>query len=193
MEPSWYMRGDSIVMVMRDQNSTYRKLVSVSLDNGETWSKAVETNIPDSRAKQSAGNLTDGTAFLASNPTDSKNRWPMALLLSDDGETFNKGWLLRSMDELPERKWTGKAKTLGFSYPKSIVYNDALWVAYSQNKEEVLITKVPLSSVSTGLTKVVNGESHFMKDQPAYNLAGQRVDDSYKGIVILNGKKFIRR
>lgn len=193
MEPSWYMRGDSIVMVMRDQNSTYRKLVSVSLDNGETWSKAVETNIPDSRAKQSAGNLTDGTAFLASNPTDSKNRWPMALLLSDDGETFNKGWLLRSKDELPERKWTGKAKTLGFSYPKSIVYNNALWVAYSQNKEEVLITKVPLSSVSTGLTKVVNGESHFMKDQSAYNLAGQRVDDSYKGIVILNGKKFIRR
>jgi len=26
-----------------------------------------------------------------------------------------------------------------------------------------------------------------------YNLAGQRVDKSYKGIVIQNGRKFIRR
>ena len=28
--------------------------------------------------------------------------------------------------------------------------------------------------------------------QPAYNLAGQRVSDSYKGVVITNGKKVVR-
>lgn len=28
---------------------------------------------------------------------------------------------------------------------------------------------------------------------PAYNLAGQRVDNGYKGIVIVNGKKLLRK
>ena len=28
---------------------------------------------------------------------------------------------------------------------------------------------------------------------PMYNLAGQRVDKTYKGVVIQNGKKFIKR
>jgi len=30
-------------------------------------------------------------------------------------------------------------------------------------------------------------------DAPTYNLAGQRVDASYKGVVIRNGRKFVRR
>ena len=30
-------------------------------------------------------------------------------------------------------------------------------------------------------------------DAPAYNLAGQRVDNAYKGVVIVNGKKMIRK
>lgn len=192
MEPSWYLRGDSIVMVMRDQNSTYHKLVSVSTDNGETWTDAVETNIPDSRAKQSAGNLPDGTAFLASNPTDSKNRWPLALLLSRDGETFTKGLLLRDKDELPARKWNGQAKTVGYSYPKSIIYNDYLWVAYSQNKEEVQVTRVPLASITTGIRSITKSET-INPSAPMYNLAGQRVNSSYHGIVIQNGKKFIKK
>lgn len=193
MEPSWYLRGDSVIMVMRDQSSTFHKLVSVSTDNGETWTDAVETNIPDSRAKQSAGNLPDGTAFLASNPTDSKNRWPLALLLSNDGETFTKGLLLRSKDELPDRKWSGQAKTVGYSYPKSMVYNGYLWVAYSQNKEEVQITRVPLSGIANGISSVISAENVDPKNSPAYNIAGQRVTDSFKGLVLQNGKKTIRR
>lgn len=30
-------------------------------------------------------------------------------------------------------------------------------------------------------------------DTPRYNLSGQRVDDSYRGIVISNGKKMVKR
>ncbi|MEV4012483.1 exo-alpha-sialidase [Nonomuraea angiospora] len=57
-------------MVFRDQGGgTLRKLAAVSTDDGATWSKSVETNVPDSRSKQSAGNLPDGTAYLVSNPT----------------------------------------------------------------------------------------------------------------------------
>jgi hypothetical protein len=61
LEPSWYRRADgAIIMVFRDQNSTFHKLASLSADRGQTWTLPVETNMPDSRAKQSAGNLTAG-------------------------------------------------------------------------------------------------------------------------------------
>ena len=30
-------------------------------------------------------------------------------------------------------------------------------------------------------------------DTPAYNLAGQRVDKAFKGVVIVNGKKMVRK
>ena len=46
--------------------------------------------------------------------------------------------------------------------------------------------------VSTGITDItVDGE--FDENAPVYNLSGQRVDKNAKGIVIQNGKKFIRR
>ena len=31
------------------------------------------------------------------------------------------------------------------------------------------------------------------KNAPKYNLAGQRVDNNYKGVVIQNGKKFMNK
>ena len=33
----------------------------------------------------------------------------------------------------------------------------------------------------------------FDSNAPAYNLSGQKVDANYKGVVIQNGVKFIRR
>ena len=40
-----------------------------------------------------------------------------------------------------------------------------------------------------GIKNVVAAES----DVPVYNLRGQRVDTSYKGIVVKNGRKFLQR
>lgn len=48
-------------------------------------------------------------------------------------------------------------------------------------------TKIP-----TGINGVTT-EAQDAADGPAYNLAGMRVGDDYKGIVIVNGKKFIRK
>ena len=97
IEPSWYRRPDgSLVMVFRDQAESFYKLGSVSHDRGETWTTPALTNVPDSRSKQSAGNLPDGTAFIVSNPTDDRSRFPLVILLSDDGQLFDRAWLLRS-------------------------------------------------------------------------------------------------
>ena len=45
--------------------------------------------------------------------------------------------------------------------------------------------------VPTGISNVATAES--AKTAKAYNLAGMQVDDNYKGIVIQNGKKFVRK
>ena len=140
LEPSQYLQPDgTIVMLFRDQSSSFRKLASFSTDRGENWSKPIETNIPDARTKQCAGNLPDGTAFMVCCPSNGKWRWPLVLLLSRDGKIFDKAILLRSglPDDLLPRRYEGRYKTLGYSYPKAFVYQNKLYVGYSVNKEQV--------------------------------------------------------
>lgn len=150
MEPSLFVQSDGkLVMIFRDQNSTYTKLASSSSDNGQTWSTTVQTDMPDSRSKQCAGNLPDGTAYFASNPVESKTRIPLVLTLSKDGKVFTKAFVLREGGaDLQTQRYTGSAKSLGYSYPKANIWNNFLYVSYSTNKEDVEITRVPVSTVS---------------------------------------------
>ncbi len=147
LEPSQYVREDgTVVMIFRDQSSSFRKLASVSKDRGKSWSKPEQTNIPDARTKQCAGNLPDGTSYMVCCPVNDKTRWPLVLLTSRDGKTFDKALLLRSGDstDLPQRRYEGKYKTLGYSYPKAMVHNGKIYVGYSTNKEDVDCTIIPI-------------------------------------------------
>lgn len=147
LEPSTYLCKDgTVVMVFRDQSGTFRKMASVSHDNGATWSSPTITNIPDARTKQCAGNLPDGTAYLIGCPVSYKKRWPLTIMTSTDGRLFDKAWLLLDGDtDLQPRRYKGKAKTLGYSYPKAIVHDTFLFVAYSVNKEDIQVTRIPIT------------------------------------------------
>lgn len=147
LEPSLFLRGDCAVMVFRDQASSFRQLASESCDRGESWTQPVPTDMPDSRAKQSAGNLADGTAFIVNNPSGDKLRLPLAITLSDDGRLFSRAFLLRGADELPPLRFEGRYKRLGYHYPKSVVWRGHLYVGYSTHKETVDVTRVPLDSL----------------------------------------------
>ena len=147
LEPSQYQRPDgTVVMLFRDQKSSFRKLASLSTDRGASWTKPALTNIPDARTKQCAGNLPDGTSFMVGCPANGKWRWPLVLLLSQDGTVFDKALLLRSglPSDLPTRRYEGRYKTLGYSYPKAMVYGQHLYVVYSNNKEDVECTIIKL-------------------------------------------------
>ena len=151
LEPSLYQRHDStLVMIFRDQAGSFRKIASISSDHGETWTEPMITNIPDARVKQSAGNLPDGTAYLVGNPTGAKRRWPLVALLSKDGCRFDKAILLRAGgSDLQPQRYPGKAKTLGYSYPKSMVHHGKLYIAYATNKEDVEYTTVDLNTLES--------------------------------------------
>ena len=186
-------------MVMRDQKGSYMVLAATSSDRGETWTKAVKTNMPDSRAKQCAGNLPDGTAFLVNNPgrvTNSSNttwRVPLALTLSADGKTFDRSYLLRSGSDgdYTPRRYEGKSKTLGYSYPKALVYGDYLYISYSTNKDDAQFTRIPIKNISLNTSGIDVAQSTIPTDGQTYNLAGQRVGVGYKGICIVNGRKIV--
>jgi hypothetical protein len=145
IEPSWYLRKDgAAVMVFRDQAESFRKLAAVSRDRGGTWTTPVLTNMPDARTKQSAGNLPSGIAYLVGNPVASKSRYPLVVTLSEDGKTFDRAWLLRPGGvRIPLLRYEGQYKRPGYSYPKSAVIGEYLYVAYATNKEDIEITRVP--------------------------------------------------
>ncbi len=149
LEPAWFYRKDSaIVMVFRDQSSTFKKLASVSNDQGLTWSDPVLIDTPDSRAKQSAGNLPDGTAYMVNNPSGNKTRFPLVITLSKAGFLFDKAFLLRAGGEdLQPQRYEGKYKRARYSCPKSVVWGEFLYVAYATNKEDVELKREPISSL----------------------------------------------
>ncbi len=48
-------------------------------------------------------------------------------------------------------------------------------------------------SETTSINSIENGESRIENSDYIYNLAGQKVSKDYKGIVVVNGKKFVRK
>lgn len=143
LEPSLYMKPDgTIVMLFRDQASSFRKLASESRDRGQTWSEPYLTDLTDSRSKQSAGNLPDGTAYIVSNPTGSKDRRILGIAFSTDGVDFSDYIILRDRNDLSKQQKSGKYKTLGYSYPKTFIHDGYIYISYSENKEKIVITRM---------------------------------------------------
>jgi hypothetical protein len=147
LEPAWFRRTDGcLVMVFRDQANTFRQLAAQSCDRGARWSTPVLTAMPDSRAKQSAGNFPDGTAYIVNAPSGTKLRSPLVLSLAKEGHVFDRAFLLRGGPP-PEPRFPGLYKRPGYHYPKSIVWQDALYVGYAMAKENVEVTRVPLRAL----------------------------------------------
>jgi hypothetical protein len=147
IEPSVFLSGPCLTMAFRDQAESFKVLAAQSCDDGATWTTPELTAMPDARAKLSAGNLPDGTAFLVNAPSGNKTRIPLAIGLSRDGKIFDRAYLLRGTADLPPLRYPGRYKRPGYHYPKSVVWNGYLYVGYAANKEDVAVTRVPLSSL----------------------------------------------
>ena len=64
-------------------------------------------------------------------------------------------------------------------------------VNYKNNTPQVTYSSVySLNGVVSGVSNITVDEN---VDAPAYNVAGQRVNDAYKGIVVKNGKKYLNK
>jgi hypothetical protein len=148
IEPSLFRRADGcIVMVFRDEELSFRQLASQSCDRGVSWTTPALTGMPDARAKQSAGNLPGGGAYLVNAPNTDRPRIPLAVTTSADGRVFDRSWRLRGKADLQPLRFEGQYKRPGYHYPKSVVWNGYLYVGYAANKEDVQVTRVPLKAL----------------------------------------------
>ncbi len=153
IEHSWYRRSDGqLVMVFRDMNRSGYLLASEGTNNGEHWTAPVRTEMPDSNSMQCAGNLPDGTVFIVNNPTRNQGRVPLTITLSATGEYFDRAYIVRGADDLQPRRYDGRHKDPGYSYPGAVIWGDHLYIAYATNKEDAEVTRIPLASLK------VNGD-----------------------------------
>lgn len=85
----------------------------------------------------------------------------------------------------------GKISTHTFKVPAASNGSKSFKMSRNKAGTNVFLTKIVITSGgSTGINTV---KTVRIADGTIYNLAGQKVDKSYKGVVIMNGKKMIQK
>lgn len=96
-------------------------------------------------------------------------------------------------------KYLPKNSTLQFNGMRAYFYfpnwsaenNNAAQAASKNNNTNAKIHVAVMAASTTGISNISAAEAS--KQAEVYNLSGQRVDASYKGIVVRNGRKYLRK
>lgn len=96
-------------------------------------------------------------------------------------------------------KYLPKNSTLQFNGMRAYFYfpnwnaenNNAAQTASKNNNTNAKIHVAVMAASTTGISNIPAEEAS--KQAEVYNLSGQRVDASYKGIVVRNGRKYLRK
>lgn len=100
----------------------------------------------------------------------------------------------------------GGKTTMDKDYDFATDKDNNILVKYEGNNVSSIVNTFQVGTMPFGIVSVFSGAttsidditttpSHNLNTTPSqqYNLAGQRVDNNYKGIVIVNGKKYLRK
>ena len=127
-----------------------------SSDNGLTWSAATRLRqFTAGTAKEWIQRTIDGRFAWAHDPFP-VNRFPLAILSGDDGITF--GGMRIVHGEVPRQRYAGLDKNIGPQYVRGISEwntdgsrtDPAMWLAYSVNKEDIWVSRIPVPIQSEG-------------------------------------------
>jgi len=120
----------------------------VTEDEGETWTMTGQAkDLYVNQAKYWMQRTSDDRYAMVFNPT-SRLRHPLAIATSDNGKEFDD--LLVVHDELPVQRFPGKYKNMGPQYVRGILEGNGappagdMWVAYSVNKEDIWVSRIPV-------------------------------------------------
>ena len=125
--------------------------VTQSADQGKTWSMPIiPEGLVGGSGKLWAQKTPDGKYAMVYIPQKSQ-RYPMAVTTSDDGITFKDMRVIHG--EISPQRYEGRAKGGGPQYLRGVaewggdamsLTNDAIWVIYSVNKEDIWISRIPI-------------------------------------------------
>lgn len=136
------------------------------------------------------GNLTLGT-YVVKGLTYDEERGGFYRDYKDDGLSFHF------------TAETGGTKTMDGEYAFNSAKDNNILVKYDGTKVESIVNQFQMgampfpivstfSGTATGISGV-SGSTAKKADGRMYNVAGQRVDENAKGIVIINGKKYLKK
>ena len=148
IQPSVARKKDgSLIAYMRDSGGRPGRVQqSTSVDNGDTWSIALDTDIPNPGASIETLVLRDGRWVMVYNDTE-RGRYRLSLALSDDEGTTRK-WK-RALEHDSERKTS-------FSYPSLIQSrDDLLHLTYSYSGS----AGAAIKHVSVAVDWILDGDS----------------------------------
>jgi len=138
-----------------NSNPVHNNRLYVSFSNSLTsWPTPYPTDIPDSPSRAQAIKLANGTILLIGNQNTPEfdlpvylNRDPMTVAISSDGLNFDRVYALRTGAPTSFRFAGVGGRNYGFAYSSSLVLDGWLYTFYSTGKEDMEITRVPLSAM----------------------------------------------
>lgn len=142
---NYFYRPDGVVVgIWKHQ------LTALSPDSGKTWTEIAQSQTLKTCGAKTWGQQTlDGKYALVYNHSSTRrNRFPMVVMTSDDGHTFDNMLCLNG--EVPPMRYYGWAKNLGPQYIRGIMQGNGnppgnyMWNVYSMNKEDMWITRTHL-------------------------------------------------
>jgi hypothetical protein len=129
--------------------------VTESRDDGATWSLPVVAKGLDVAGAKEWGQKTPDGRYVMVYPPAKGTRYPMVLTTSDDGITFGNMRLVHG--DVPPQRYEGKWKDMGPQYLRGVAEwagdsptldPSAIWVAYSVNKEDIWVSRIPVPVIS---------------------------------------------
>ena len=164
-------------------------LTSMSYDGGNTWKEPVKRahGFVNSNAKIWGQRLSDGTYATVYNPAE--YRWPLAISLSNDGLEYTTLNLVNG-EVTPERHY-GLYKSFGPQYTRGILEGNGtppdndLWVTYSNNKEDMWVSRIPVPVLTAATT---HANTEFSQYQPLADMTDWNIYSPLWAPVALNGQ-----
>ena len=164
-------------------------LTSMSYDGGNTWKEPVKRahGFVNSNAKIWGQRLSDGTDATVYNPAE--YRWPLAISLSNDGLEYTTLNLVNG-EVTPERHY-GLYKSFGPQYTRGILEGNGtppdndLWVTYSNNKEDMWVSRIPVPVLTAATT---HANTDFSQYQTLADMTDWNIYSPLWAPVALNGQ-----
>ena len=124
-------------------------MVSLSRDGGKSWSTPQKAeNVISSGGKCWMQRTALGAYAILYNPSpDGQHRWPLAVITSENGYDYHH--MLAAGTEVAPMRYGGYLKNNGINYIRGIMPGNGtppdggLWAAYSMNKEDLWVMRLP--------------------------------------------------
>lgn len=145
-EGSFIQAADGVIYMLLRSGTPFLWACE-SHDDGLTWSLPAPTNFTDNRTKFILGRLPNGRYYYIGTPDPfpPRTRHLLALSTSNDGLVYDRHFILA--DAQYKGQYPGIDKNGVYGYPSAVVWDGYLCVAFSINKEKIMVLRIPCDTL----------------------------------------------